>query len=742
MAFGDLTGNFRNGICLDPKHATTRCTDHEKTDYHLRAAQAYIKHCGMMTVSSLLTNEQEKLRLTNVLRNREVMKRLINWILCIGRQGMAYRGDFESTKYFNDDSKNHGNFLEILRTASQQDELLKQHLDKCAKASQQEPDKKGPKGRGSKITFISKTTINKIIHEIGVQMKTKNVNEINSVDFYSIMVDSTQDITAYEQCSIFVRYVNRTTQKIEERLIGVLRLMDTSGEGYFHAIVEYLQKLGIDPLKMVGCSFDGASNMRSDDIGLQGRLKQIIPNLVFTWCYCHKLNLCVCTSISCILSAKNVFGLLQTTHTFCSESYKRTLEWEKSTDRLKGREKLIRFEHLGKTRWYSNDKSLTKIFGSYHEQKTSIFESLLKFLHNVKVGKTFDSKTSYEAAALLGNWTKMENLITAFVFLKIFDILGPLSKYLQTTGLDIHVAQTMIKSAISRIGKVRNSFNEIKEKAIKFAKTVNNNIDIDDVSMEEEIPNRRVRRVKRMPGEKCVDERIESAWENYRVNQFLVICDQTTQALNDRFASKENEDLMKEMAYFNPRLFNVLSTENTLSFPFLSKTLNIKEENLFRELQDFADNFTKLKKLDDLTYFTERIDQPETSVESEDEYLDSDEDDGETVKCVTKKKACNSCVKCCFLMISKFNLHSSAYSNLYRVYEYIMTLPCTQVACERCFSKLKNIKSRLRSAIKQCLLEALIFMNVERELTFALDVDDIINAIGLSSKELARQLIE
>lgn len=71
-----------------------------------------------------------------------------------------------------------------------------------------------------------------------------------------------------------------------------------------------------------------------------------------------------------------------------------------------------------------------------------------------------------------------------------------------------------------------------------------------------------------------------------------------------------------------------------------------------------------------------------------------------------------------------------------------MTLPCTQVACERCFSKLKIIKLRLRAAMKQCLLEPLMFMSVERELTFALDVGEIINAIGMSSKELARYLIE
>lgn len=138
----------------------------------------------------------------------------------------------------------------------------------------------------------------------------------------------------------------------------------------------------------------------------------------------------------------------------------------------------------------------------------------------------------------------------------------------------------------------------------------------------------------------------------------LVICDEsdeTTQSLKDRFANKENGQLMKEMSYFHPRLFDVVSIEESLSFPFLSKTLNINQENLFSELQDFANNFSNLKKLDDLTYFTagmEIIDQPETNKETEDEDAESD-DDGEIVKCVTNKKACNNCIQCCFRMISR-----------------------------------------------------------------------------------------
>jgi len=50
-----------------------------------------------------------------------------------------------------------------------------------------------------------------------------------------------------------------------------------------------------------------------------------------------------------------------------------------------------------------------------------------------------------------------------------------------------------------------------------------------------------------------------------------------------------------------------------------------------------------------------------------------------------------------------------------------LTLPCTQVTCERTFSKLKNIKTKLRSLISQDIMETLLLINIERD--FIVDKD-------------------
>jgi len=74
-------------------------------------------------------------------------------------------------------------------------------------------------------------------------------------------------------------------------------------------------------------------------------------------------------------------------------------------------------------------------------------------------------------------------------------------------------------------------------------------------------------------------------------------------------------------------------------------------------------------------------------------------------------------------------MRSSTFSNLYSVYEYILTMSCTQVKCERSFSKLKIIKNRLRSSLGQDHLEILMLMSIERDILENVEFSDILEYV-------------
>lgn len=86
-------------------------------------------------------------------------------------------------------------------------------------------------------------------------------------------------------------------------------------------------------------------------------------------------------------------------------------------------------------------------------------------------------------------------------------------------------------------------------------------------------------------------------------------------------------------------------------------------------------------------------------------------------------------------------MYSLQYTELDLVCKYLLTIPLTQVTCERAFSKLKIIKSRLRAKLTDEHLEALFMMQCERDVLIDIDNDVIIDRICRTSKVRRRLLV-
>lgn len=77
--------------------------------------------------------------------------------------------------------------------------------------------------------------------------------------------------------------------------------------------------------------------------------------------------------------------------------------------------------------------------------------------------------------------------------------------------------------------------------------------------------------------------------------------------------------------------------------------------------------------------------------------IDSDDETDESESAVNdvctiiKKEPCRNCLRCCYTILYKHNMYSKAYVMLYKAYKILLTLSITQVACERAFSKLKQV---------------------------------------------------
>lgn len=105
------------------------------------------------------------------------------------------------------------------------------------------------------------------------------------------------------------------------------------------------------------------------------------------------------------------------------------------------------------------------------------------------------------------------------------------------------------------------------------------------------------------------------------------------------------------------------------------------------------------------------------------------------------KKTCKNCILCVYLVLKKFNFHSKAYKCLYLAYKFILSLSVSQVACERSFSKLKTIKTRLRSSLSQDNLEACMMMSIEKDVLMEVNNEEVKNVLGSSNATMSKLLL-
>ncbi|CAB3990857.1 Hypothetical predicted protein [Paramuricea clavata] len=151
----------------------------------------------------------------------------------------------------------------------------------------------------------------------------------------------------------------------------------------------------------------------------------------------------------------------------------------------------------------------------------------------------------------------------------------------------------------------------------------------------------------------------------------------------------------------------VLSGVSENSLTKVAKITGVDPLSLKEELCCLAKNFTVLSRSlpdesegasDDVATMTSTNEEESSEEES------SDNEDGGVSNPIlrnrnaARKGNCKKCLACCHKILFKYSLITLALTNLFVVYEHLLTLSFTQVNCERAFSRLKQIKTRLKSS--------------------------------------------
>lgn len=158
-----------------------------------------------------------------------------------------------------------GNFLSIMELLAKYDPVLEELIRKqCS------------------VNYLSPQIQNELIQLISDNVASSIVRDIKDAPFYSVIMDTTQDVKKIDQLSQVYRYVTISTNDsgiptqvcVNESFLGFHTITDQSAEGISDEIIHLLEEKNLSINKCRGQGYDGAATMSGIYSGVQTRIRE------------------------------------------------------------------------------------------------------------------------------------------------------------------------------------------------------------------------------------------------------------------------------------------------------------------------------------------------------------------------------------------------------------------------------------------------------------------------------------
>ena len=377
----------------------------------------------------------------------------------------------------------------------------------------------------------------------------------------------------------------------------------------------------------------------------------------------YTLNLALFDMAKSCVKARNFFAYVQKVYTLFSGS---THRWDVLRTYVKG----LSPTALSVTRWESHIESVKAI----RSQVAELRDALIEISNTSK-----DDVVMAEAKGLCFNALEdFEFLISLCIWYKILDKVNWVSQVLQKEEIDLENAIIKIKELILFFEELReDGFLDLIEEGKELAKKV---------GIEPAFTVKRVVRRKKQFDEDVGEDANESQspQEKFKVTYFYHIIDQALTSLKDRFEQFQRY-------------------EEIFGFLLNGKFKSISEDKLMEhcsQLQSFLE-------------YKEHCDIYADELFQELRYL----------KTLLPKDVTKSID---ILNTIKSYWEEGGFQTVWVTYRILLTIPVTVASAERSFSKLKLIKTYLRTTMSQERLSGLAMISNENEYLDKLNYDDLI----------------
>ncbi|XP_067119565.1 zinc finger MYM-type protein 1-like [Centruroides vittatus] len=461
-----------------------------------------------------------------ILIGRNSVEGRVDTIVEKTKNSLAFRG---SNELFSECQN--GNYIGALEYLAEFDEFLASHIKQYGSA-----------GRGN-VSYLSSTICDEFIEILNEKMLETFVSEVKAAKYFSIIIDSTPDITHVDQLTFILRCLSEDRTPIQ-RFFGFIPIYSHSGESLKNELLQNIAKLGLDISNCKGQSYDNAANMSGKYNGLQNRIKRHSETAHYVPCASHSLNLVInSASESCL--------------------------WNILEKAFAANNKHFTVKKLCITRWSCRADAVKAIRFGFDQIKSALLE--------ISLDESQKCSVKEESRKIANKMNTLEFILLTVIWDKILPRINASSQSLQNPTLPLSFAVNIFDNLYDYVNSLRSSFLEIEAEALSTS----------EIKVYCDFGKRSQKR-KRFFDDAYNDEGNVSFCQNqemFKRNCFYVICDKISLELKVRSKSyKDIDEIFKTLHT------NIADDEDvSINTAFLKKWYSgdINTEELDEELLQF-----------------------------------------------------------------------------------------------------------------------------------------------------------
>ena len=195
-------------------------------------------------------------------KNRTLIKKFLKTVYFMAKQKWAVKNNFEDMI----------NFLSEIGV-----EDIKLHIENAPQNA----------------IYTSITSAEQFLKAVGNYLNEQLVTDVLAAGEFSVLADESTGEGDRSQMAAFIRFVNVTSNKVQERFLGVVKLAKSKKAEDLHDIMKLLEAKALDSSLIRFSGLDGTNAMSGERKGLQRLIRHPSPYAQYLNCKNHRLALCL-----------------------------------------------------------------------------------------------------------------------------------------------------------------------------------------------------------------------------------------------------------------------------------------------------------------------------------------------------------------------------------------------------------------------------------------------------------------